>query len=454
MLQKRKIPRWEIESYEPGDRNYDFSSYAVDKATEKRIEKKLGPKDCSRLHEGVIYTYKELCSFMDDKEWSGNANRRENQERAWKCYFDFEKIPYKGYKILHIYDKPKYGNYISQEDEREFNGKYNSYIYQILLILLYKSMYNEDDSDFYEFRTTRWNLYKLLGFANNLFFQNFAFPGDYKDNDFMYYDPRALTYIQKKFYQDAFSMFGHTLKNALESLHKCKKINYYWETRIVHNGNFKIASKDEEALITRIEGQVLNSLGYENEYEAIVRGDQKKYYDIVKKILKEQYDIDNYYEELDVWVIKDNVKSGILRLSQKYIDKDFYDNLNSEQSDNVDKLNKLIQEYFYNLNKNKGYQYSEYIKNKDREKGYITCIDDLPDDEKEFYDMHHVKDYQGISDKIQKERDDCVKKYIELKDYMDTIQNGVRGIVIPIKNPKKKDVFTGIFESYPPPEHR
>lgn len=37
---------------------------------------------------------------------------------------------------------------------------------------------------------------------------------------------------------------------------------------------------------------------------------------------------------------------------------------------------------------------------------------------------------------------------------MDTIQNGVRGIVIPIKNPKKKDVFTGIFESYPPPEHR
>ena len=206
---------------------------------------------------------------MGDKEWSGNANRRENQERAWKCYFDFEKIPYKGYKILHIYDKPKYGNYISQEDEREFNGKYNSYIYQILLILLYKSMYNEDDSDFYEFRTTRWNLYKLLGFANNLFFQNFAFPGDYKDNDFMYYDPRALTYIQKKFYQDAFSMFGHTLKNALESLHKCKKINYYWETRIVRNGNFKIASKDEEALITRIEGQVLNSLGYENEYEAI-----------------------------------------------------------------------------------------------------------------------------------------------------------------------------------------
>ena len=99
-----------------------------------------------------------------------------------------------------------------------------------------------------------------------------------------------------------------------------------------------------------------------------------------------------------------------------------------------DKLNKLIQEYFYNLNKNKGYQYSEYVKNKDREKGYITCIDDLPDDEKEFYDMHHVKDYQGISDKIQKERDDCVKKYIELKDYMDTIQNGVRGIVIPIKN--------------------
>ena len=315
-------------------------------------------------------------------------------------------------------------------------------------------MYNEDDSDFYEFRTTRWNLYKLLGFANNLFFQNFAFPGDYKDNDFMYYDPRALTYIQKKFYQDAFSMFGHTLKNALESLHKCKKINYYWETRIVRNGNFKIASKDEEALITRIEGQVLNSLGYENEYEAIVKGDQKKYYDIVKKILKEQYDIDNYYEELDVWVIKDNVKSGILRLSQKYIDKDFYDNLNSEQSDNVDKLNKLIQEYFYNLNKNKGYQYSEYVKNKDREKGYITCIDDLPDDEKEFYNMHHVKDYQCISDKIQKERDDCVKKYIELKDYIYTIQNGIRGIVIPIKNPKKKDVFTGIFESYPPPEHR
>ena len=76
MLQKRKIPRWEIESYEPGDRNYDFSSYAVDKATEKRIEKK------HRYIEIVVSQQTLQNNFKIDKQYVGRRPKGEKEYEA------------------------------------------------------------------------------------------------------------------------------------------------------------------------------------------------------------------------------------------------------------------------------------------------------------------------------------------------------------------------------------
>ena len=172
----RKIPKWEIEEFTPEDRKYEFSSYAIDIEEKEKKIKKVGTVNTWNLKRGKIYPYKELCEILGDKPQT-NPDQKYNQQRKWECFFEFVQIKRRGFQITRIYKEPKYDNYITAKEVREITNQQHKYIYQVLLMLLYDSNSNPEN-DFYEFRATKWQLFRLLGFANELFFRNCLWPGE------------------------------------------------------------------------------------------------------------------------------------------------------------------------------------------------------------------------------------------------------------------------------------
>ena len=428
---RKKTPIWEEDAYRPYDktfRNYNKSSYSYDMAAVEKAKKagRLWEVDIKDIEVGQKYKYKELCDLMREQYFKTSKHQQDAQMRVWRCFFDFEKVFDRGrafYFVKEKYSSPKYELYLSRDSENELRGDYSKYIYQILLMCLYRPERENDGNDFYEFRTTKWNLFKVLGFANELFFQNYAFPGEYEivdvrdDNCYKRYKKGSL---QLQFYRDALAKFNDTLNKALYSLHQCKKINYYYDLHIKVNGKWKRADRVENSNVTQVEGEVLARFDCESFPEAAFRGKTKEYRKMVKEELRNRYGIENYYDEIDVWVIKCNVKTGIIRMYERYTGRNVENELGLTptqlcQKENAENLNKLIQKYFYELNAPKRARQNS-----------------------EWYIEEHKKD-ENVSEKKRQEyyeralfkQSELIHKYIELNDYLGLLLNGPKAIVEP-----------------------
>lgn len=425
-----KIPIWEEEEFMPYDetvRNYRKSSYAYDRAAVERAKEgnKLWDVNVSKIAVGEKYGYKELCDLMGEEYYKTSRCQKDAQERVWRCFFGFEKVYVLGrqyFLITKKYDEPRYELYLSRDTEKELTGDYSKYIYQVLLMCLYRKDREGDGNDFFEFRTTKWNLFKVLGFANELFFQNYAFPGEYeiidiKEEDcFKRYKEGSL---QMQFYKDAFGKFNRTLSDALETLHRCKKINYYWDLHIKVGGKWRRANRVECATVTRIEGEELGIFGCEEVSEILLKGKIREHREAVKKRLLVECGIENYYDEIDVWVMKGNVKTGIVRMYERYTGKNVLNEMGLSpeqlcQKENAENLNELIKRYFYELNAPKrAKQNAEwYI-----ERSYNGVVSD--EERREFYD------------RALRKQNEMIKKYIELDSYLEIVTCGPKDIVRP-----------------------
>lgn len=429
----KKVPIWEEKAYEPYDktvRNYNKSSYAYDmEAVEKaKREGKLWDIDASKIELGKKYGYKEMCDLTGDEYYPTSKHQQDAQFRVWRCFFKFEEVMVIGrryFVVEEVYDSPRYELYLSKESEKELHGDYTNYIYQVLLMCLYRRDKENDENDFYEFRTTKWNLYKLLGFANDLFFQNYAFPGEYEivdPNDeecFMKYKEGSL---QLQFYKDALTKFDKTLRDALESLHRCKKINYYWDLHVKVGGRWKRADRVEAALVAQAEGETLNDMGYERAMEATLRGRGREYRKLVRERLQRSYGIENYYDEIDVWVIKGNVKSGIVRMYERYTGESVTDGVGLTpqqlcQKENAEKLNELIKQYFYKLNApRRARENTEW------------CLE-----------KHSEANRDDVYRRAIEKQNALIKKYIEIDNYITTVVNGPKQIVTPLNMTDEDD---------------
>lgn len=403
----QKIPKWEIEEFTPEDRKYDYSSYAIDQEEREKVVTKVGTLNVKELKKGRVYAYKELCQLLGDKIQT-NPDQKYNQQRKWECYFEFTPIKRKGFQITRIYKEPKYENYITAKEIKDIANEQHKYIYQVLLMLLYNPNSNPD-CDFYEFRATKWHLFRLLGFANELFFKNCLWPGDYKDVD--HYVPRKMNGIETRFYNDAMQYFSKLLQRALSQLHICKKINYYWETKVVDakTKRERLATRTEAILITKIEGEVLSGYNAENIYE--IADDGEKLSGFKQKVIDicgEQLRIINYWDEIDIWVAKPNVRTGIMRMYQRFKGRgsDITEMQREYQTEGAAMMNQLITNYFYELNTKSAERYAEYLF---KESGKEVAGSD-------------ISFSYGI---IKMKRDEMVKKYIEIKDYFNTIRQPV-----------------------------
>lgn len=416
----RKIPKWEVEEFTPQDRKYDYSSYAIDQVEKEKVINKVGLLNVKDLKKGRIYSYKELCQLIGDKPQT-NPDQKYNQQRKWECFFEFEPISRKGFMITRIYKEPRYANYITAKQLREITNEQHKYIYQVLLMLLYDSNSNPQN-DFYEFKATKWQLFRLLGFANELFFKNCLWPGEYQEGN-LRYKPAKMSIIEKRFYNDAMQYFSRLLQRALSQLHICKKINYYWEMKVIDkkSGFSRNASKFESAMITKIEGEILNDMGAENVYE--IADDGEKLSKFKQKVLDkcgEVLNIKNYWDEIDVWVVKTNVRTGIMRMYQRF--KGFGDDISKMQkqyqAEGAMMMNQLITNYFYELNTRAAERYAEYLY-------------------KDSDGMISDNDMSGSYLIVKCSRDAMVKKYLEIKDYLQEIRH--RELIQPIAIEDKKE---------------
>ena len=402
-----KIPKWETEEFTPEDRKYEYSSYAIDVQEKEKKIKKVGELITRHLKKGRIYSYKELCELIGDTPQT-SSDKRYNQQRKWECYFEFVPIKRKGFQITRIYKEPKYENYITAKEIKDITNEQHKYIYQVLLMLLYNPSSNPN-CDFYEFKATKWHLFRLLGFANELFFKNCLWPGDYKDIE--HYVPRKMNGVERKFYNDAMQYFSKLLERALSRLHVCKKINYYWETKVIDAKTKKerLATRTEAILITKIEGEVLNGYNAENIYEIADNGEKlSSFKQKVMDICGEQLGITNYWDEIDIWVAKTNVRTGIMRMYQRFKGRgsDITEMQREYQTEGAAMMNQLIVNYFYELNTKSAERYAEYLF---KESGKEVAGSDISFS----YDI------------IKTKRDEMVKRYVEIKDYFNTIRQPV-----------------------------
>ena len=419
----RKIPKWEIEEFTPEDRKYEFSSYAIDIEEKEKKIKKVGTVNTWNLKRGKIYPYKDLCEILGDKPQT-NPDQKYNQQRKWECFFEFVQIKRRGFQITRIYKEPKYDNYITAKEVREITNQQHKYIYQVLLMLLYDSNSNPEN-DFYEFRATKWQLFRLLGFANELFFRNCLWPGEYKE-DVRYYTPMKMSKIERRFYNDVMQYFSRLLQRALSQLHICKKINYYWDMKVLDakTGVSRKATRLESIIITKIEGEILNDMGAENVYE--IADDGEKLSSFKKKVLQqcgEQLNIKNYWDEIDIWVVKTNVRTGIMRMYQRFkgLGNDISEMQRQYQAEGAMMMNQLIMNYFYELNTKSAEKYAEYLY--DESGGAIRDSD---------INMSFCKIKDG--------RDKMVKKYIEIKDYFQEIKH--KELIQPIERKDEGETTT------------
>lgn len=437
-----KSSKYEVESLTPEDRKFKNSSYAVDVEDYEKLKVKLSPYfnslDWSSLKPNTTYKYKDLCLLIGDKECRGN--KWVSQKRKWCCLFDYIVCGRDGIMINEVYDEPHYEKYQPSKYDSEIKSIYSEYIYRTLLLLLYRP--KDDGNDFYEIKTTKQSLFKLLGFANHMFFQNKKYPGDYfhgnenerdmseeekvtfykevSNNINLKYIPTERNMVEKCFYHDVDIRFNTILSRALEDLHRRKKINYYYYTRIKVGSVVRNATKTEAIKITNIEGKCLNKYGCEEINEVFEKGKQDEFYADVQEVCKSELYIDKYWDEIDIWVAKDNVETGILRTYQRELGlgDDITVLQQQIQEQGALAFNRIIVESFKQMNDKIALKYSGYDPNLLRNCGYEVGSDKF--------------------DLLCQQQIDLFKKYCNFKDYKDMLVD--RYIVI-------RDYFNSISQT-------
>jgi hypothetical protein len=90
------------------------------------------------LQIGNIYSYKELCSLLGDKEIKGGGGSRERQKKEWSRYFTLEKVEGKRvFKLVNIFDSQQLDNVFRVGEEHITNSA--------KLILNYFMQYKDTD---------------------------------------------------------------------------------------------------------------------------------------------------------------------------------------------------------------------------------------------------------------------------------------------------------------------
>lgn len=160
---------------------------------------------------------------------------------------------------------------------------------------------------YYKMAVTKTRLYELLGFANELYFE---------ENKNISRRPYPTSYSLKEFNMDAMKLFNTTLNRALSALSRDKNIIYNNKIMIISNedGNHRIATEAEENKIVEIEGKILHSFDAKNEFDIILKNKTIEYYKKLQEATLKELNIYGHYRVVEIRVIKSIVKDNLEKI--------------------------------------------------------------------------------------------------------------------------------------------
>lgn len=290
------------------------------------------------LKVGQVYKYKELTEILDIKYLGGK--QKINQLEDFKRYFDYEKQGTK-FLIKEIYKQAKekmdMRKVVKEEDKRRLgnNNELSTHIQYSLLCLL-ENIEIQDRTRGVSFN--RYYLYNHFGLTNDKFIGGLL-------NKESYAESMNMTEMAvNECYNYTYKTLYDTLDRALNSLMRRRSgftMTKGFSYILIEDNQpvFYTASREEEAFISAVEGQVLVEQNIKDKYALFYKeNDWKAFKDRVIEKLKEDYPL--YFEGLDNYnnALVFSYTNDSIKLMKAKMEKDY--GFNKEEVKN--RLNELI----------------------------------------------------------------------------------------------------------------
>lgn len=254
----------------------------------------------------VVKNYKELCILLDEKSKGGDSKK--SQLKEWDRYFKYHKDGNK-FIIDEIYDVPK-----EKEDRRSESGSiYSEDVQKLLLDLLAQK---ENDGNI--FLSCNQLLLKLQMVNSNYSLGRNNIP---RLSEIMKVDEVVI----KDIYDYTHNKLKAILENALNSLSRKSWINYYKKITVCVNKvsvetnalgqpklninnnieyivtpEYREATIEEEQYILGVESKLLDEMNCEDKRDLIIKGRMDEFRCKVNKLLKENCNIEFYYNSYQI----------------------------------------------------------------------------------------------------------------------------------------------------------
>lgn len=290
-----------------------------------------------------IKNYKEMCSLLGENIKNGNSKKAQLKE--WERYFTYSKDGNK-FIINEIYSIPK-----EKEDGRSESGSiYSEDIQKLLLDLLAQKENNGNI-----FLSCNQLLLKLQMVNSNYSMGRNNIP---RLSEIMKVDELVI----KDVYDYTHNKLKSILENALNSLSRKSWINYYKKITVCVNKvsvetnalgqpklnsnnsieyivtpEYREATIEEEQYILGVEANLLDEMKCEDKRDLIIKGRMEEFRCKVNKLLKENCNIEFYYNSYQIISNKEvlverlgrfekanrfnNLNNNILKSSKKSIVK-------------------------------------------------------------------------------------------------------------------------------------
>ena len=296
-----------------------------------------------KLYEGQVFKNKaELKKALGIEEPSSRGNSLYIQNEIIDTVLKYEKIPLSNkIQITEIYEVPE-----ELVDNRctGGNSRYVKFIEVILLNILIREK-NKDMSITYS------QLYEDLGMRNK----------NYTDKNLRWrlqkVDHRMTKWEVTNFFIRSYSIMKRTIRNALNSLQSRGLIKYHERTIIVkHDRDEKgfvtktekwVATKDDMELILEEEDNMLHKMGYYNKAKVFLAGKSEVFYDRVKQELYENYEWDNYYDEIYMYTapkgnLQRALEEDIIRLNKMELNEKIRETIDLDAQHKYERQERML----------------------------------------------------------------------------------------------------------------
>lgn len=279
-------------------------------------------KKIKELSSGQEFkNYKELCSFLNEEEKTGNAKK--SQIKEWEQYFALEK---QGQKITisEIYEKSK------PKVDLRAEGNAQIYLKHAECTLLNSLARKSKRNDFQSIEMTTSEILLLSGFCNSNYIQD-----DYAS--ILEINPEIKNFDINDFYKRV----GFKLYKATETLVNNLKNRFILDVdkiyKITDEKGKRTATKKEKKKITDIKKKVLREMGLKDITEVYNKFKTKEFYERVSESLYDKYGWKDCYMVYELSFFKNELQNDI-QIYQKELEEIENERklLNTKIADSID----------------------------------------------------------------------------------------------------------------------